>query len=174
MKQVTLDSIDLQLLDQLQNDASLSNQALAERLHMSPPTSLRRVKRLREAGPYAVPALVGELRKSSASGSDRSALAAALGRLDRSSVPAWSAVLDAAANDAPLAAAAAEILGRIGDPAESRISQAHADGAAKLRLELADEVRRRALVPGPHAGQQVGRFRTPTPFRLRSRRISHR
>ena len=40
----------MQLLDQLQNDASLSNQALAGRLRMSPPTCLRRVKRLREAG----------------------------------------------------------------------------------------------------------------------------
>ena len=40
----------MQLLDQLQNDASLSNQALAGRLYLSPPTCLRRVKRLREAG----------------------------------------------------------------------------------------------------------------------------
>ncbi len=45
-----LDTIDLQLLERLQLDASLSNQALAERVHVSPPTCLRRVKRLREAG----------------------------------------------------------------------------------------------------------------------------
>jgi len=45
-----MDSIDLQLLDLLQRDASLSNQALAERVHTSPPTCLRRVKRLHEAG----------------------------------------------------------------------------------------------------------------------------
>jgi DNA-binding Lrp family transcriptional regulator len=38
------------LLAQLQQDASLSNQALAERVHTSPPTCLRRVKRLHEAG----------------------------------------------------------------------------------------------------------------------------
>ncbi len=50
MEQITLDAIDLQLLDQLQNDASVSNLALAERVHISPPTGLRRVKRLREAG----------------------------------------------------------------------------------------------------------------------------
>jgi DNA-binding Lrp family transcriptional regulator len=50
MKQITLDSIDLQLLAQLQRDASLSNLALAERVHTSPPTCLRRVKRLRDAG----------------------------------------------------------------------------------------------------------------------------
>jgi Lrp/AsnC family transcriptional regulator, leucine-responsive regulatory protein len=31
-----LDAIDLRLLDQLQRDASLSNQALAERCHVSP------------------------------------------------------------------------------------------------------------------------------------------
>lgn len=45
-----LDSIDLQLLDQLQRDASLSNQALAELVHVSPPTCLRRVRRLHESG----------------------------------------------------------------------------------------------------------------------------
>jgi DNA-binding Lrp family transcriptional regulator len=45
-----LDTIDRQLLESLQLDASLSNQALAERVHVSPPTCLRRVKRLREAG----------------------------------------------------------------------------------------------------------------------------
>ncbi len=50
MKSISIDLIDLQILDQLQNDASLSNQALAARVHVSPPTCLRRVKRLHEAG----------------------------------------------------------------------------------------------------------------------------
>jgi Lrp/AsnC family leucine-responsive transcriptional regulator len=50
MEQITLDAVDLQLLDQLQRDASLSNQALAARVHTSAPTCLRRVKRLRDAG----------------------------------------------------------------------------------------------------------------------------
>ena len=50
MEQITLDATDLLLLQQLQKDASLSNQALAERVHTSPPTCLRRVKRLRDAG----------------------------------------------------------------------------------------------------------------------------
>jgi len=45
-----LDAIDLALLEQLQSDASLSNQDLAEAVHVSPPTCLRRVKRLRESG----------------------------------------------------------------------------------------------------------------------------
>ncbi|MES2687707.1 MAG: Lrp/AsnC family transcriptional regulator [Pseudomonadota bacterium] len=45
-----LDSADLRILDQLQRDASLSNQALAALAHISPPTCLRRVKRLQEAG----------------------------------------------------------------------------------------------------------------------------
>jgi DNA-binding Lrp family transcriptional regulator len=45
-----LDAIDLQLLERLQTDAALSNQALAELVHVSPPTCLRRVRRLREAG----------------------------------------------------------------------------------------------------------------------------
>lgn len=50
MEQIALDETDLKLLDSLQTDASLSNQALAERVHISPPTCLRRVKRLRDAG----------------------------------------------------------------------------------------------------------------------------
>jgi DNA-binding Lrp family transcriptional regulator len=47
---IDLDTVDLKLLDQLQRDASLSNQDLAERVHVSAPTCLRRVKRLREVG----------------------------------------------------------------------------------------------------------------------------
>ncbi len=50
MNSPTLDSTDLQLLARLQNDSSLSNQALAELVHVSPPTCLRRVKRLVDAG----------------------------------------------------------------------------------------------------------------------------
>lgn len=45
-----MDTTDLRLLDLLQTDASLSNQELAERVHISPPTCLRRVKRLKDAG----------------------------------------------------------------------------------------------------------------------------
>jgi Lrp/AsnC family leucine-responsive transcriptional regulator len=50
MEQISLDATDLLLLAQLQLDASQSNQTLAERVHVSPPTCLRRVKRLRELG----------------------------------------------------------------------------------------------------------------------------
>ena len=50
MEQNYVDSTDVKLLECLQTDASLSNQALAERIHVSPPTCLRRVKRLRDAG----------------------------------------------------------------------------------------------------------------------------
>jgi Lrp/AsnC family leucine-responsive transcriptional regulator len=49
-KQIDLDAVDLALLAQLQDDSSLSNQDLAERVHVSPPTCLRRVKRLRDLG----------------------------------------------------------------------------------------------------------------------------
>ncbi|HSI54640.1 MAG TPA: Lrp/AsnC family transcriptional regulator [Ramlibacter sp.] len=49
-EELSLDAIDLALLDQLQTDASLNNQDLARRVHVSPPTCLRRVKRLRDAG----------------------------------------------------------------------------------------------------------------------------
>jgi Lrp/AsnC family leucine-responsive transcriptional regulator len=47
---IAIDSIDLLLLDGLQKDASLSNQALAALAHISPPTCLRRVKRLVDSG----------------------------------------------------------------------------------------------------------------------------
>ena len=50
MKQEFLDETDLKLLDALQHDATLSNVALAERLQISPPTCLRRVKRLTDEG----------------------------------------------------------------------------------------------------------------------------
>lgn len=50
MEQDKLDNIDLQLLDHLQRNASLSNVALAEKVNVSPPTCLRRVKRLMEGG----------------------------------------------------------------------------------------------------------------------------
>lgn len=47
---IDLDPVDIRLLDLLQSDASLSNQALAERAHTSPATALRRVRRLVDAG----------------------------------------------------------------------------------------------------------------------------
>jgi Lrp/AsnC family leucine-responsive transcriptional regulator len=43
-----LDELDHRILAQLQADASLNNQELAERVHASPPTCLRRVRRLTE------------------------------------------------------------------------------------------------------------------------------
>ena len=50
MEEEFLDALDIALLGQLQEDASLTNQDLAARVHVSPPTCLRRVKRLVEAG----------------------------------------------------------------------------------------------------------------------------
>jgi len=46
----SLDATDLQLLSLLQADASLNNVALAEKLHISAPTCLRRTKRLQHGG----------------------------------------------------------------------------------------------------------------------------
>ncbi len=43
-----LDELDKRILQQLQQDASLTNHELAARVHASPPTCLRRVKRLIE------------------------------------------------------------------------------------------------------------------------------
>ena len=45
-----LDGIDTHLLRILQADASMSNQSLAEQVHVSAPTCLRRVKRLHDLG----------------------------------------------------------------------------------------------------------------------------
>lgn len=50
MKQIDIDEADFRLLDLLQSDAARSNQTLAELAHLSPPTSLRRIKRLRASG----------------------------------------------------------------------------------------------------------------------------
>lgn len=45
-----LDELDFKILNQLQKDASITNQALAELVNASAPTCLRRVKRLMDAG----------------------------------------------------------------------------------------------------------------------------
>ncbi len=50
MEQLTLDETDIILLESMQTDASLSNLTLAAQARISPPTCLRRVKRLRDAG----------------------------------------------------------------------------------------------------------------------------
>ena len=47
---ITLDALDVALLNRLQDDTTESNQDLAKRVHVSAPTCLRRVKRLRDAG----------------------------------------------------------------------------------------------------------------------------
>jgi DNA-binding Lrp family transcriptional regulator len=46
---VQLDSIDVAILEALQDDGRLSNLELAQRVHLSPSACLRRVKRLEEA-----------------------------------------------------------------------------------------------------------------------------
>ncbi len=48
-----LDAIDRHILGQLQNDAKVSNQELAQRVHLSPSACLRRVKQLEDAGVIA-------------------------------------------------------------------------------------------------------------------------
>jgi Lrp/AsnC family leucine-responsive transcriptional regulator len=50
LEQTAIDATDLLLLNHLQDDASRSNLDLAALLHISPPTCLRRVKRLHDAG----------------------------------------------------------------------------------------------------------------------------
>lgn len=50
MEENDIDAIDIKLLAAVQNDASMSNQALAALVQVSPPTCLRRMKRLRDLG----------------------------------------------------------------------------------------------------------------------------
>jgi Lrp/AsnC family transcriptional regulator, leucine-responsive regulatory protein len=50
MKEIDIDEIDIKLLELLQTDTSQSNQSLAGKVHISPPTCLRRVKALRDCG----------------------------------------------------------------------------------------------------------------------------
>lgn len=47
---LTLDTTDIALLKRLQEDASPTNQELAAAVGISPPTCLRRVRRMRESG----------------------------------------------------------------------------------------------------------------------------
>jgi len=50
MGTLKLDELDQRILRVLQQDAAISNQALAAQVHASPPTCLRRVRRLKEIG----------------------------------------------------------------------------------------------------------------------------
>lgn len=50
LESIALDESDLRLLDLLQTDTARSNQTLAELAHLSPPTCLRRIRRLRTMG----------------------------------------------------------------------------------------------------------------------------
>ena len=50
MDELVLDELDRRILNALQDDAGQTNHQLAERVHASAPTCLRRVRRLVEAG----------------------------------------------------------------------------------------------------------------------------
>ena len=47
---IVLDELDKRILNALQVDAAQTNHQLAQQVHASPPTCLRRVKRLTDAG----------------------------------------------------------------------------------------------------------------------------
>lgn len=72
------------------------------------------VERLRESGPYAVPALVKALDQPGISATDRALITVNIGRLGRSVVPPLIATLDS--TDPKLVADVADALGAIGDP----------------------------------------------------------
>ncbi|MCX7174680.1 MAG: Lrp/AsnC family transcriptional regulator [Proteobacteria bacterium] len=50
MQEIVLDKFDLQILDQLQRNARTSNNALSERVHLSPSQVSRRIQHLEEIG----------------------------------------------------------------------------------------------------------------------------
>src|SRR3546814_4778669 len=50
IRTVVLDDLVLRILEQMQSDSSLTNQDLAQRVHASAPTCLRRVRRLLDEG----------------------------------------------------------------------------------------------------------------------------
>jgi HEAT repeat protein len=72
------------------------------------------IGQLREAGPYAVPALIQYLTSSGLEPANRSAVAENLGELDRKAVPALIAALESPS--AAVVGDVARALGRIGDP----------------------------------------------------------
>lgn len=88
MNTENIDSIDLQLLASLQRDASVSNLALAAQTHISPPTCLRRVKRLHEEGFIDKQvALLNPERLAAALGSGLTAMVEVT--LDKQGTEAW-------------------------------------------------------------------------------------
>jgi hypothetical protein len=117
------------------------------------------VARLREAGPYAVPALVQALDRPGITPEERSLLVDGLGRLDRSAVPALIATLDCP--DARVAADAATALGRIGDARAVPFltyPAAAADSPAPVREAAQAAIGRltgRSFAFQPHAPAQV-------------------
>ena len=97
------------------------------------------VERLREAGPYAVPALVQALAQPGLSSDDRTALIGGLGALGGSAVAPLVATLDAP--DPAIASAAAQALGTIRD----RGAIPPLTAAAALAPEPARNSARRAI-----------------------------
>ena len=71
------------------------------------------VRRLREAGPHAVPFLVDALRRPGLSDGEREYLVRNMGRLEPSTVPAMAAALESP--EPAVAAGVATVLGSIGD-----------------------------------------------------------
>ena len=90
---LVLDALDHRILQALQHDASVSNQALAATVHASPATCLRRVRRLRELG--VIDAIVAVLAPA-ALGEPLTAIVEV--SLDRQGAEAWSA-FEARAHD---------------------------------------------------------------------------
>ncbi len=103
------------------------------------------VERLREAGPFAIPALVAELEKPGISPEDRSLVVGNMGRLDRSTVPALLAVVDGAGAKPQIAADAVDAIGHIGDPRSIPALTAVAASRDEAAPDIVRDAARRAV-----------------------------
>jgi HEAT repeat protein len=144
--------------------------AAAERRHATSPDRIARavagltgspgeqdyaVARLKEAGPFAVPALVEALDRPGITPEQRSLLVRNLGRLESTAVPPLLAVLDS--GNPRLMADVAMVLGQIGDPRAVPFLTYPASV-----VEFAPEVREAAQAAiGRLTGRPFGTLRTP-------------
>lgn len=121
------------------------------------------VEQLREAGPYAVPAVLKAVDRATPGSEGRALLVRNLGRLDRSAVPPLLAALDAEPDRPGLAADAARALGRLGDTrAVPGLTALAATGPPLSPATEAARVAVARLTGRPYAAQPVSPVRLLT------------
>ena len=112
LEQPILDKINAAVKGHATDPARLERSI--EALSKSRPEQDYAVDRLKEAGPYAIPALIRAIANPGVSPESRALIVANMGRLDRSTVPPLIAALDSP--DRVVAADAARVLGLLRDP----------------------------------------------------------